>query len=109
MTDLTERLRLGDGTSPDHALLLDAANEIDRLTRCRQNLVDVIDNYCIAMQSALIDATLRGYPNGLKWIWNTLVGPGLLPDFDAAEKMGGAQAWFDAKTAESEALKLNAV
>lgn len=29
--DLIERLRLGDGTSPDHRLLLEAADEIERL------------------------------------------------------------------------------
>ena len=63
----------------------------------------------IAMQAALIDAHERGHQQGLQWIWNTLVGPGLLPDFDEAKAMGGAQAWFDAKTAESEALKRSAV
>ena len=29
--DLVERLRLGDGSSPDHALLLEAANAIEHL------------------------------------------------------------------------------
>ena len=93
-----------------------AANEIDRLRtdlerleRGMQTASNVIDNHCIAMQSALIDAHERGHQQGLQWIWNTLVGPGLLPDFDEAKAMGGAQAWFDAKTAESEALKRSAV
>jgi hypothetical protein len=31
MTDLIERLRLGDGSSPDHALLMEAANAIEHL------------------------------------------------------------------------------
>lgn len=30
MTDIVERLRLGEGTSPDHLLLLEAADEIEK-------------------------------------------------------------------------------
>ena len=33
MKDLIERLRLGDGTSPDHMLLLEAASAIEHLLR----------------------------------------------------------------------------
>ena len=84
-------------------------NDLARLERGMQTASNAIDNHCIAMQSALIDANERGHQQGLQWIWNTLSGPGLLPDFDEAKAMGGAQAWFDAKTAESEALKRSAV
>lgn len=84
-------------------------NDLARMERGAKSMSYVIDNHCIAMQSALIDAHERGHQQGLQWIWNTLVGPGLLPDFDEAKAMGGAQAWFDAKTAESEALKRSAV
>jgi hypothetical protein len=31
MKDLIERLRLGTGTSPDHALLLEAADALEKL------------------------------------------------------------------------------
>ena len=34
MTDLIERLRLGDGTSPDHALLLEAADALEKSVEC---------------------------------------------------------------------------
>ena len=34
MTDLIERLRLGDGTSPDHLLLLEAANALEKYVEC---------------------------------------------------------------------------
>jgi hypothetical protein len=97
------------GAMPKPGELLYSAHDYERLERGAQSMSGVIDNHCIAMQAALIDAQERGLTHGLKWIWNTLAGPGLLPDFDAAKAMGGAQAWFDAKTAESEALKRNAV
>jgi hypothetical protein len=37
MTTLIERLRLGEGTSPDHFLLLEAADALEKLEteRCR--------------------------------------------------------------------------
>lgn len=79
--------------------------KLDGVQRMHGTLVDVIDNHCIAMQSALIDAELRGHAAGLAWIHNTLWGPGLLPDLDAARQMGGAQAWFDAKSAETDELR----
>ena len=34
MTNLIERLRLGDGTSPDHFLLLEAANALEKSVEC---------------------------------------------------------------------------
>jgi hypothetical protein len=34
MTDLIERLRLGDGTSPDHLLLLEAADALEKCVEC---------------------------------------------------------------------------
>jgi len=34
MTDLIERLRLGDGTSPDHWLLLEAADALEKSVEC---------------------------------------------------------------------------
>jgi len=33
MNDLIERLRLGDGTSPDHELLLEAADALEALAK----------------------------------------------------------------------------
>lgn len=56
---------------------------------------------CIAMQAAVIDAQLQSPKAGMRWILNTLFGPGLLPDLEQARAMGGAQAWFD-KHADEE-------
>lgn len=72
------------------------------LLRSRESLGSVIAAHCIAMQSALIEYVMQ--PPGsdgseaMKWLINTLRGPGLLPDADEARRMGGAQAWFKAKT-----------
>ena len=69
---------------------------------------DIITNQCIAMQSALIDQHHKGHEAGMVWIGNTLFGPGLIPDIGEAmalSKINPAQAWFDAKTAEHEAMR----
>ena len=41
MNDLIERLRLGDGTSPDHELLLEAADALEALAQPEQEFVAV--------------------------------------------------------------------
>jgi hypothetical protein len=79
--------------------------DLAKLLRRDALFVDIIDNHCLAMQAALIEGHLRDPASGLKWIANTLRGPGLLPDVDEAEAIGGAQAWFDAKSAESDELR----
>ena len=69
---------------------------------------DIITNQCIAMQSALIDEHHQDASAGMMWISNTLFGPGLIPDIGEAmalSKINPAQAWFDAKTAEHEAMR----
>lgn len=69
---------------------------------------DIITNQCIAMQSALIDQHHKGHEAGMVWIGNTLFGPGLIPDIGEALALSEddpAQAWFDAKTAEHEAMR----
>ena len=69
---------------------------------------DIITNQCIAMQSALIDEHHQDASAGMMWISNTLFGPGLIPDIGEAmalSKINPAQAWFDVKTAEHEALR----
>lgn len=69
---------------------------------------DIITNQCIAMQSALIDEHHQDASAGMMWISNTLFGPGLIPDIGEAmalSKTNPAQAWFDAKTAEHEAMR----
>ena len=71
-------------------------------------LNDIITNQCIAMQSALIDEHHQDASAGMMWISNTLFGPGLIPDIGEAmalSKINPAQAWFDAKTTEHEAMR----
>ena len=65
---------------------------------------DVIANHCIAMQAAVIEEVLgEGAEAAMVWISNTLCGPGLLPNLEEALRLGGAQAWFDARSAERQA------
>ena len=73
---------------------------------------DIITTQCIAMQAALLEQSIgKGDEAALEWISNTLCGPGLLPDDSEAAHLpetptkGPAQAWFDAKTAEHEAMR----
>lgn len=80
------------------ALRADAAKS----ERRAQAFGGIITNQVIAMQAAVIDSELND-SKGMAWIANTLIGPGHYPDLDAARAMGGAQAWFDAKTTEEEA------
>jgi hypothetical protein len=47
--------------------------------------------YLLAMKAALIDADQRGDEYGMRWIYNSLAGPGELPAEDEID----AQAFFD--------------
>ncbi|WP_312299151.1 Lar family restriction alleviation protein [Stutzerimonas nitrititolerans] len=47
--------------------------------------------YLLAMKAALIDADYRGDEEGMRWIYNSLAGPGELPP----ENESDAQAFFD--------------
>lgn len=81
----------------------DALDELEKTRRSAAMISGMFGRNVMAMQAALIDKVLRGHHEGWDWIINTLEGPGLLPDLEAARKMGGAQAWFDAELAEEEA------
>jgi hypothetical protein len=83
-------------------------DELARAKRLLRDYGDIITNNCIAMQSALIEAEFGDKKKAMRWISNTLFGPGLIPDFDEALTLSEdnpAQAWFDAKMAEHEALR----
>jgi len=47
--------------------------------------------YLLAMKAALIDSDQRGDEYGMRWIYNSLAGPGELPAEDEID----AQAFFD--------------
>lgn len=54
----------------------------------------------IAMQSAVIEWEKgKGAAAGMQWIWNTLLGPGQIPDDDETD----AQAFFDREIAPLDA------
>lgn len=86
--------------------------ELKRVKDYVRTANDIITNHCIAMQAALIDQHHKGHEAGMVWIGNTLFGPGLIPDIGEAlalSKTNPAQAWFDAKTAEHEAMRAKQV
>ncbi len=109
-----EGLHTGE-TEELRTLRLALVKERDELLAERKRLKDyvrtandIITNHCIAMQAALIDQHHKGHEAGMVWIGNTLFGPGLIPDIGEAlalSKTDPAQAWFDAKTAEHEAMR----
>ena len=66
---------------------------------------DIVHQFTIAMRAAVVAAHLDGLDHGMQWIYNTLAGPGHLPDLDDARALGGAQAMFDAEMAEHEAFR----
>jgi len=95
------------------AALLALFKDANKSERRAIVFADIMDRHCIAMQAALIEQSIgKGDEAALEWIANTLEGPGLLPSMSEAAhlpgtpKDGPAQAWFDAKLAESEAHRL---
>lgn len=95
------------------AALLALIKDANKSERRALMFADIVDRHCIVMQAALIEQSIgKGDDAALEWIANTLDGPGLLPSMsDAAHlpntpKDGPAQAWFDAKLAESETHRL---
>ncbi|WP_312903783.1 hypothetical protein [Stutzerimonas nitrititolerans] len=60
--------------------------------RMRVKELDLLfGRYLLAMKAAVIDADQRGDEEGMRWIYNSLEGPGELP----AEEEMDAQAFFD--------------
>lgn len=106
---------LMSGLPPPATQPQQAAAEVERLRtelakaeRCAIRFADIIDRHCIAMQAAVIDESHKSATAAMQWISNTLIGPGLYPDMSEALGMSEtdpAQAWFDAKVAESEAFR----
>ena len=66
---------------------------------------DIVHNHVCAMRAAVVASHLESPEAGMRWIVNTLFGPGHLPDVDEAIELGGAQAMFDKEMAEHEAFR----
>ncbi len=86
--------------------------EVDRLhaeaTKSERRAItfgDIVHQHTLAMRAACVAWKLQGAENGMKWIANTLCGPGHLPDVEAARELGGAQALFNKEMAEHEAFR----
>ena len=63
--------------------------------------------FIIGMQACIIDCA-KSYeddtlPSYMDWLVNTLAGPGLMPDMDEANELGGAQAFADKAHADLDA------
>ncbi|WP_051227709.1 hypothetical protein [Oceanospirillum beijerinckii] len=66
----------------EKANLLKATQNIDEYLNERDMLAWLYDKNMVAMQAACIDAQENSAAEGMKWIFNTLSGPGLIPDED---------------------------
>ena len=55
------------------------------------------------MRAAVVESINNSPADGMRWIFNTLEGPGHLPTDD--EVALGAQVLFDKETAEHEAFR----
>lgn len=65
-------------------------------------LAEQVDRLLLVMQACLIEAEQGNKEAALRWIWNTLDGPGLIPDFEEARALGGAQAFYDKRRKKLE-------
>jgi len=79
----------GDVSVPEQVRRM--AKDAER-TRMRVKELDLLfGRYLLAMKAAVIDADQRGDEEGMRWIYNSLAGPGELPAEDEID----AQAFFD--------------
>lgn len=81
-----------------HTVPLVLASDYDALlaerdaARMRVKELDLLfGRYLLAMKAAVIDEEQRGAEQGMRWIYNSLAGPGELPAEDEID----AQAFFD--------------
>lgn len=101
---ITVTVKRETGKTP-HQLRRDAEIERDQLAEQSASLLKLSENaamrikeldlmfgrYLLAMKAAVIDADQRGDEEGMRWIYNSLAGPGELPPEDEPS----AQAYFD--------------
>ena len=101
------RLFLGP-QDPPSGMVLVPIGALEKAERRAIVYADILERQCQAMQAAVIEESHKGAVAGMRWISNTLIGPGLYPDMSEALALSEddpAQAWFDAKVAESEAFR----
>lgn len=106
----TARARKALAAQPQQAtgMVLVPIGALEKAERRAIVYADILERQCQAMQAAVIEESHKGAAAGMRWISNTLIGPGLYPDMSEALDLSEdnpAQAWFDAKVAESEAFR----
>ena len=57
--------------------------------------IDLLNDYTVTMQACAIETEHNGHAAGYQWIYNTLAGPGLIPEPDA-EWYESAQLYWNA-------------
>jgi len=112
LQELQTWMRAGDSDTRQPITKSDAVEALDVVLRAviqseRRAITfgDLVSMQTLAMRAAMVDAELRGPYAGLRWIANTLSGPGHLPDVEAAKAEGGAQAMFDREVREIEEFR----
>jgi hypothetical protein len=55
-------------------------NENNLLRKEIKSAYDSLNNNIVAMQACVIETEHNGHEAGFSWIWNTLCGPGLIPE-----------------------------
>lgn len=84
-----------------------ALEKAQAMQRHAQLQAQAYGRFIIGMQACIIDCA-KSYeddtlPSYMDWLVNTLAGPGLMPDMDEANELGGAQAFADKAHADLDA------
>jgi hypothetical protein len=74
-------------------------NENNLLRKEIKSAYDLLNNNLVAMQACVIETEHNGHEAGYSWIWNTLCGPGLIPEPDE-EWYESAQLYYSANISE---------
>jgi hypothetical protein len=75
---------------------------MDKNQKLEKEIKSVYDSYhnnIVAMQCCVIETEHNGHEAGFSWIWNTLCGPGLIPEPDE-EWYESAQLYYSANISE---------
>jgi len=90
-------------TDDEHDELLSAKADYERAERRAIMFGDIVHSQVLAMRAAVVAWQRDGAEAGMRWIANSLSGPGHLPT--EADIAVGAQPLFDRETAEHEAFR----
>ena len=74
-------------------------DENSALNKEIKSAYDSLNNNIVAMQCCVIETEHNGHEAGYSWIWNTLCGPGLIPEPDE-EWYESAQLYWNANNSE---------